>query len=195
MKTSLKLIAAFAAIALAGNSQASLLVYEGFQTNTVGNLIGQASGGNGTTGNWAQATADLNQNWTVNNSFSLSYSNGEVNVSGGTQNARGNFTGGTAAEAAHIQLTSGLASTTGNTFYMSFLFGVLSSPQHQTSGVLPHFTSTRHQRLSKGELTAQAKAWAAAQQSITSACVSRMSMPPTFLTRLSQLEASAAREG
>ncbi len=125
MKTTFKLLAAVAVLASANSSQASLLVYEDFQGSNyvAGNsFIGVAAQGTGLTGNWAQATADANQNWTVGNSSAMSYSGGNVTVSGGTKYAIGNFTGGTAAEAAHIQLTSGLASTTGNTFYMSFLF-------------------------------------------------------------------------
>lgn len=126
MKTSLKLLALVAALASAASSQAALLVYDDFQGYTTGNLIGQTTTATGLTGAWAQATADANQNWTVGNTTSMSYSAGSggtaVNVDGGTKYAIGNFTGGTAAEAAHIQLASGLASTTGNTFYMSFLF-------------------------------------------------------------------------
>ena len=129
MKTSLKLLATFAICATAGTGHAALLVYEDFQGSNyvAGNsFIGVTAQGTGLTGSWAQATADANQNWTVGNATAMSYSGGSggtaVNVSGGTKYAIGNFTGGTAAEAAHIQLTSGLASTTGNTFYMSFLF-------------------------------------------------------------------------
>ncbi len=129
MKTSLKSFALFAVFATAASSQAALLVYEDFQGSNyvAGNsFIGVTAQGTGLTGNWAQATADANQNWTVGNTTSMSYSAGSggtaVNINGGTKYAIGNYTGGTGAEAAHIQLASGLASTTGNTFYMSFLF-------------------------------------------------------------------------
>lgn len=125
MKTSLKLLALVAALATVGSGQAALLVYEDFQgSNYVAgsSFIGVTSQGTGMNGTWAQATADANQNWTVGNSTAMSYSSGNVSVNGGTKYAIGNFTGGTSAQAAHIQLTSGLSSTTGNTFYMSFLF-------------------------------------------------------------------------
>lgn len=127
MKIKLKLLAALAVIASAASSQATLLVYESFQgSNYVAgsSLIGVTAQGTGLTGTWAQATADANQNWTVGNTSSMSYSSGGVNVSGGSKYAVGNYTGGSNAEAAHIQLASGLASTSGNTFYMSFLFSM-----------------------------------------------------------------------
>jgi hypothetical protein len=122
MKTSFKILAAFTCFATAASSEAALTAYDSFEGYATGDLIGQTTSATGLTGTWAKATADAGQNYVINTGTSMSYSSGNVTVDGGSQYGTANFTGGTATEAGGIQLSTGLAATTGNTFYISFLF-------------------------------------------------------------------------
>ena len=122
MKTSLKLLAVAAAFATVASSQAALLVYENFQgSNYVAGstMIGVAAQGTGLTGNWTRSAGSTDANWMISNSSAMSYTSGNVSVSGGTKYGAGSWVG-TATEVANIQLSSGLAFAS-QPFYMSFL--------------------------------------------------------------------------